>query len=402
MSRYIDINKFHTISITKYILSKIDPKEITIRSLLISYLRLSSSKYKTEEEIVRVCEDLYDFKFEVRGDMHGSYFMIVFKANAIDPKYIHDDTYTLDKIYNLFQDLSTPLIVNHTFDKKTFLTAKKHLKATILKMDKYLDVKASNFAFHTFFLNTLRDFKPMGDIEELDKITIEDLYAYYNKISKDENVCYFLGDFNGKYPYNTIDDISPKLDHNFIDRGLLDKNLYLMPYKSKQMYLRIIYDINIFSGDLKIYPFILLNYFLGASNYSYLFQKIREEYGLCYSISSELYGASGILMIRSEIKKKDLDFVLERIDECISEGIHYMDIDKIKRMITLTHKASYDLEESYLFDELCKDFFPAFYDGATYIDRINSVTMEDIKDAFLKLKNSRRVIFGFGGDLNER
>ena len=81
-----------------------------------------------------------------------------------------------------------------------------------------------------------------------------------------------------------------------------------MPYKSKQMYLRIIYDINVFSGDLKIYPFILLNYFLGASNYSYLFQKIREEYGLCYSISSELYGASGILMIRSEIKKKDLVF----------------------------------------------------------------------------------------------
>ena len=28
----------------------------------------------------------------------------------------------------------------------------------------------------------------------------------------------------------------------------IDKNLYLMPYKSKQMYLRIIYDINVFSG----------------------------------------------------------------------------------------------------------------------------------------------------------
>ena len=401
MSRYIDINKFHTVSITKYIVSKIDPKEITIRSLLISYLRLSSSKYKTEEDIVRACEDLYDFKFEVRGDMHGSYFMIVFKANAIDPKYIHDDTYTLDKIYNLFKDLSTPLIVNNSFDKKTFLTAKKHLKATILKMDKYLDVKASSFAFHTFFLNTLRDFKPMGDIEELNKITIEDLYAYYSKISKDENVCYFLGDFNGKYPYNTIDYISPKLDHNFIDRGVLDKNLYLMPYKSKQMYLRIIYDINVFSGDLKIYPFILLNYFLGGSNYSYLFQKIREEYGLCYSISSELYGASGILMVNLEIKKKDLNLVLDKIEECIHDGVLYINLDQIKRMITLTHKASYDYQESYIQDLLCRDFFPNIFDAKNYVEKINQVTLEDIEEAFKHLSSVRKVTFAFGGDIDE-
>ena len=401
MSRYIDINKFHTVSITKYIVSKIDPKEITIRSLLISYLRLSSSKYKTEEDIVRACEDLYDFKFEVRGDMHGSYFMIVFKANAIDPKYIHDDTYTLDKIYNLFKDLSTPLIVNNSFDKKTFLTAKKHLKATILKMDKYLDVKASSFAFHTFFLNTLRDFKPMGDIEELNKITIEDLYAYYSKISKDENVCYFLGDFNGKYPYNTIDYISPKLDHNFIDRGVLDKNLYLMPYKSKQMYLRIIYDINVFSGDLKIYSFILLNYFLGGSNYSYLFQKIREEYGLCYSISSELYGASGILMVNLEIKKKDLNLVLDKIEECIHNAILYINLDQIKRMITLTHKASYDYQESYIQDLLCRDFFPNIFDAKNYVEKINQVTLEDIEEAFKHLSSVRKVTFAFGGDIDE-
>lgn len=401
MSRYIDINKFHTVSITKYIVSKIDPKEITIRSLLISYLRLSSSKYKTEEDIVRACEDLYDFKFEVRGDMHGSYFMIVFKANAIDPKYIHDDTYTLDKIYNLFKDLSTPLIVNNSFDKKTFLTAKKHLKATILKMDKYLDVKASSFAFHTFFLNTLRDFKPMGDIEELNKITIEDLYAYYSKISKDENVCYFLGDFNGKYPYNTIDYISPKLDHNFIDRGVLDKNLYLMPYKSKQMYLRIIYDINVFSGDLKIYPFILLNYFLGGSNYSYLFQKIREEYGLCYSITSELYGASGILMVNLEIKKKDLNLVLDKIEECIHNAILYINLDQIKRMITLTHKASYDYQESYIQDLLCRDSFPNIFDAKNYVEKINQVTLEDIEEAFKHLSSVRKVTFAFGGDIDE-
>ena len=60
----------------------------------------------------------------------------------------------------------------------------------------------------------------MGDIEELDKITIEDLYAYYNKISKDENATYFLGDFNGKYPYNTIDYINRNTSSSAVARDI--------------------------------------------------------------------------------------------------------------------------------------------------------------------------------------
>ena len=401
MNNSIDINKFHTITFSRYIVSKINPMEVTIRSLLISYLRLSSMKYKTEEDIVRVCEDLYDFKFEVRGDMHGSYFMICFKGNAIDPKYIQDDSYTMDKIYNLFMDLSTPLIVDNSFDKKTFNKAKKHLKATILKMDKYLELKASNFAFHTFFLNTLRDFKPMGDLEVLNKITVTDLYDYYKKVMKDQNVYYFLGDFDKNYSFKDNPKIEAKLDHNFIDRANLDKDLYIMPYKSNQMYLRIIYDIEIFSGDDRIYPFVILNYFLGASNYSFLFQKIREEYGLCYSITSELYGASGILMVNLEIKKKDLNLVLDKIEECIHDGILYINLDQIKRMITLTHKASYDYQESYIQDLLCRDFFPNIFDAKNYVEKINQVTLEDIEEAFKHLSSVRKVTFAFGGDIDE-
>lgn len=398
MKNYIDINKFHTFSIKRYHISKIKPIDVTKRMLLLSYLQISSLKYKTEEDIVRVCENLYDFRYSVKGDLHGTYWMITFQGNAIDPKYIDDEAYTKDKVVEVFNELSTPLVIDNKLDKKTFQRAKKLLQASILKLEKYPTVKATNFALHTFFKDTLRDYQPKGDMEELKRITIEELYEYYLEFLNEEEATIFIGDFNKNYPYSYKDTITPHNDHNFIERAPLDKDIYLYPYKSKLMNLRIIYDLNIFTGDNKIYALSLFNYFLGASSYSYLFRIVREKYGLCYSISTDLYGASGIVILSAEIKKDDLDIVISKIDEALNEAINSFDLEKVKRVFILTHKASYDNQDSYVSDLICEKAFPIAYDSKTYMDKINSVTIEDIKEVVDIFKKSRKVIFGYGGD----
>jgi hypothetical protein len=131
MENYIELKKFHTFSIKRYHISKINPKDVTKKMLLLSYLQISSLKYKTEEDIVRVCEDLYDFRYSVKGDLDGSW-MITFEGNAIDPKYLSDEAYTKDKVFEVFNDLSTPLVRDNKLDKKTFQRAKKLLSASIL------------------------------------------------------------------------------------------------------------------------------------------------------------------------------------------------------------------------------------------------------------------------------
>ena len=106
-------------------------------------------------------------------------------------------------------------------------------------------------------------------------------------------------------------------------------------------------------------------------------------------------------MVKLEIKKKDLNLVLDKIEECIHDAILYINLDQIKRMITLTHKASYDYQESYIQDLLCRDFFPNIFDAKNYVEKINQGTLEDIEEAFKHLSTVRKVTFAFGGDIDE-
>ena len=398
MENWIDINKFHTFSIKRYYISKIEPKDVTIRMLLLNYFQISSYKYRTEEDMVRVCEDLYDFNYSVKWDLHGTYWMIAFQGNAIDPKYINDKDYNEDKVFNVFEDLATPLVINNKLDKKTFTKAKRHLKATIQKMDKYPQAKATAYALHLYFKDTIRDYSPFGDLEELNQIIIEDLYQYYLKFMKSEVITIVLG--NSLAHRDFKDTVTPHNDHNFIDRAILDKDIYLYPYKSKQLSLRIIYDTNIFTGDKDMYAISLYNYYLGSSAYSYLFRTVREKYGLCYGISSDAYGASGILLVSAEIKKKDLKIAIEKIDEAIDCSLEFFDLEKMKRVVSLTHKASYDNQGAYISDLLVKKAFPIAYDSDTFIKNIEEVTMDDIKRVVHALKGKKKV-FGYGGDQDE-
>ena len=398
MKNFIDTNKFHTFSIKRYYISKIVPKDVTIRMLLLYYFQISSLEYKTEEDIVRVCEELYDFNYSVKWDLHGTFWMIAFQGNAIHPKYIDDENYTIDKVFSVFESLSTPLIINNKMDKKTFTKAKRHLKAQIQKIEKYPQAKSTAWALHLYFKDTIRDYSPFGDLEILNKITIEDLYNYYLKFKEEEVITFTIGDLSN-YSFEFKDTVVSHNDHNFIERNQLDKDLYLYPYKSKQMCLRVIYDTKIFTGDKDMYAITLFNYFLGGSSYSYLFRTVREKYGLCYSISSDLYGASGIVIVSAEIKKKDLNLALNKIDEAISDAINYFDLEQMKRVVCLTHKASYDSQAAYISDSLAKRAFPIAYDSDDYIEKINSVTMDDIRRVSKKFNVKK--VFGYGGDLNE-
>lgn len=397
MKNWIDIEKFHTISIKKYSVTEIKKEDLTKRILLLSYFQISSLKYKNEEEIVKLLESLYDFKFKVRADQQGKYLLVCFIANAIDPKYINDKDYTLDKIFEAFNDLQTPLVINNSFDKKTFNKAKRELKAEIEKSLKYPISLANQFVRETYFKDTIRDFDPRGSLEELNKITIEELYNYYLEFQKEEKATYVLGNIDEKYKFPLENTLIMHEDQNFRQRAILDKDVYIKKAKSNQMYLRIVYDTKIFTGDLELYPLMILNHALGGSSYSHLFRIVREKYGLCYIIDSICYGASGIIVINAEIKSKDFNLVIEKIDEAIDSILENIDLEKIKKEFILLQSGAYDNPESYITDAFRHDSFIQAYDKDTYKKRIDCITIDDIKNVLKKLSKDNRKIFAYGG-----
>ncbi|WP_026962056.1 M16 family metallopeptidase [Alicyclobacillus herbarius] len=93
------------------------------------------------------------------------------------------------------------------------------------------------------------------------------------------------------------------------------------------------------AGDPRLYPLILLNNALGSAPSSRLFQEIREERGLAYSVFSfhSAYQDCGMFGIYTGTSPEHLDTVLERIyaicEEVAEKGLTDGELQKGKEQV---------------------------------------------------------------------
>lgn len=134
------------------------------------------------------------------------------------------------------------------------------------------------------------------------------------------------------------------------------------------------------------YALILLSATLGAGMSSRLFQKVREELGLCYAVYTyqSFYGVSGVSGVyvgtRPGTAEKAASAVRRELARVASEGLPGADLDQIKRqvkgqvMISLesTGARLHRLASFALHDE-------PFIGLTGLLERIDAVTVEDVR-----------------------
>ena len=138
-------------------------------------------------------------------------------------------------------------------------------------------------------------------------------------------------------------------------------------------------------GNKHMYSLLVLNNIFGGAMSSRLFQKIREEKGLAYSVFSypSSYTDCGILSIYAGMKPSQLDYVIELIlkeIDCIKEnGITeeelYDSKEQIKGNYILGLESTNGRMTSIGKSELLLD---KIYSPKEIIKLIDNVTMEDI------------------------
>jgi predicted Zn-dependent peptidase len=96
-----------------------------------------------------------------------------------------------------------------------------------------------------------------------------------------------------------------------------------------------------FSADMKNgsrqAAMLLLNHLLGGSSDSLLFQKIREEEGLCYDVKSYLEPMMPYLFIQAGIREEDAKktgkLILQCIEQLKTEGVSEEKLQQAKKNI---------------------------------------------------------------------
>lgn len=391
-------DKFHKIIFRKYKIRKIRPKEQTIRNLLCYYQAIACQSYPTEDAFNIFQQEAYDMRFTVSLTTVGTYSILNYTLQAVDPLYIEDKDYTYEALERAFYLSMEPLIRNNNFDMKIFKKAKEVYLSNLLYQEENDARTASLGAISAYFKGTIRDFLPDGSIEELEKITCRRLYSYYLSVLKDEEATYVAGNIAGKYRIEDHSTISVKHNHFFRKRSEC-KPYLVCPAQTGQVYLEILYDTKIFPNHSLFYAVSFLNYCFGGCSNSKLFTMVREKYGLCYSISSTHFGASGILLVSAIIRKEDIKKTIAAIDEAWASLLDDMDLEDIRAHFIMEKRGRADYLQSALTDDFMDRFFPDSVLTSHEEEAICAVTTPDLKKAYRRI--AKALVYVYGGDTNE-
>lgn len=230
-----------------------------------------------------------------------------------------------------------------------------------------------------------------GEKENVNRFTREDLIAYKETTyTSDRMVISIAGNFS-------IDATMELLEKHF--SGFKPSTHYIEEVKPKfhkvvfcenkdieQVHVNIAFDCISYRSEQK-YALYLLNNILGGSDNSRLFQKLREESGLAYSVYSyeSIYETGGLFHIEAIVNPSKLQIVLDSIEQVLRElmenGITDNELIQAKQLFKTdliignesTKSKIYNNGKTYLMKNEWKEI-------DEIIERVFAVTKEEIVD----------------------
>lgn len=392
----IETDKFKTIMVKVNFKRQLKKDEISMRNMLVNVLFESSKKYPTKRLMEIQTEELYELGYRGSNYSSGIYNVMGFDCVFLNPKY-SDETIVEDSLDFLKEILFNPNVDDDGFDKKSFDIAYHILEDHLLSLKENADLYSQIRLYEELEPDSIISYRKCGYNEDLDKINRQNLYKYYLDVLNNDIVDIFVvGDVKAEeirkiisklFQFETRDKTS--LSHFYqskLKRETINFQTELTEFNQSKLLMGLkIEDASDF--ELR-YVLNILNYILGGSPDSKLFQNVREKNSLCYTISSVSQPLISILLIHAGINADDYDcacsIILQQIEDMKKGNFTLEDIDKA----VITYKNSM-IEITEMPDGLI-----SLYSGIEYLNsdtveerlkKIESVTKDDIVNLANKL-----------------
>ena len=386
----INTDKFKTIMVGVAFRRKIKKDEITIRNLLKELMVNATYNFPSEKSLIIETENLYDLKLSSQNYRVGNYAIMTFKTRFLNEKFTEDGMneesikFLLDLIFNPKLDID--------IDK-----CKERLRKSILSLSDN-KVKYSIFKM----LETTGDmpyaYNSYGYLDEIDKITYEDLQKYYESIIKNDIAdVYVVGDVDETKIKNIFRENFKVTTYHKQEIDIIAKELSnvskIKEYREcnnvNQTQLALLCNIKGATDRERKYVLPVYSEMLGGSANSILFADVREKNSYAYYVNSLVKSYDNILMIYAGIEKGNEKNVLKLIDKSLKNiGKNKFDDDKFKsakETITSSIMASLDNPMSIISNYYAKELVNS-PDVEERIKNVMAVTREDIVNVSKKIK----------------
>jgi predicted Zn-dependent peptidase len=311
----------------------------------------------------------------------------------------------LDKCFDILQDV----LFNPSFSPGNIRLEKKVIKEEIQTIEDDPSDDVFNYFYKAIFGKHRLSLPIIGSRRSINNIKEEDIKQYY-----DENFS----------TANIVISATGNIRHDDLVRFISDtlKRLNEKPRKEafyeepKQRVLRKVYfkknkAANICYGTLgcnrnskQKYPLALLVNVLGGSMSSRLFQKIREDKGLAYSVYSQntQYVDSGLITIFAATSPKKaykvVDLIEKEIKKLRKSGISQEELEVSKENIKGSIVLSFENISSRMFRlgkslTINNKIIP-LNDILSKIDKINMGQIKDVIDQYFEIDKMSYVMLG--------
>lgn len=385
----INTDKFKTVTVGVAFRRKIVKEEITIRNLLKELMINSSSNYPSEKSLIIETENLYDLKLVSSNYRVGNYAILTFKTRFLNEMYTEKGMngesikFLLDVIFN-------PLL-NNDIEK-----CKK-------KIEKSIKLLSDNKIKYSLFklLETTGDmpyaYNSYGYIEDLDKITEEEIKKYYDSIIRDDIIdVYVVGDvdntqikeiFKEYFKVRTFHKVNTQVIVPELPK--VRKVLQHIEYDSvNQTQLAILCGMNDITDYERKYVLPVFGEMLGGTANSILFDSIREKNSYAYYVNAIVKSYDNIMMIYSGIEngnEKNVRTLIEKTLKDISKGKFDKDkFESSRETIVSAIRASLDNPMGIISNYYAKELVNS-EDAEVRMEKIKNVSREDIMGVCKKI-----------------
>ena len=285
--------------------SRIEDEEISGVSHFIEHMLFKGTRNRTSKQIASEIDNL-------GGQINA------FTSKECTCYYVK----LLDSHIDIGIDVLSDMILNSKFNEDDL---DKERSVIIEELKMYEDSPedlAYDLLTENIYKNDPLGMNIIGTEESLNRLNREKLLDYFNKYYVPNNsVIAISGNFNFDEIINKIEEkfkVWKKRDVNVDIKKAEFKSCFLTKNKDiEQVNLAMSLEAVPIESDKEVYALAVINTVFGGSISSRLFQKIREEIGLVYSIysSQSLYRKCGELGIFASMSNEHLKEVYESIIE---------------------------------------------------------------------------------------
>ena len=285
--------------------SRIEDEEISGVSHFIEHMLFKGTRNRTSKQIASEIDNL-------GGQINA------FTSKECTCYYVK----LLDSHIDIGIDVLSDMILNSKFNEDDL---DKERSVIIEELKMYEDSPedlAYDLLTENIYKNDPLGMNIIGTEESLNRLNREKLLDYFNKYYVPNNsVIAISGNFNFDEIINKIEEkfkVWKKRDVNVDIKKAEFKSCFLTKNKDiEQVNLAMSLEAVPIESDKEVYALAVINTVFGGSISSRLFQKIREEKGLVYSIysSQSLYRKCGELGIFASMSNEHLKDVYESIIE---------------------------------------------------------------------------------------